>query len=854
MRTLYLLLILLLVMVIAMGERPKKAIQRRIKRHVDTADSLRPLRRSKRRWVLTTIVLEENDPGPFPKLAGDLFNDRSENYTIKYLISGPGVDEPPEVGLFFINDHTGQVFVNRAIDREKTPLFVIRFDAADRLTGTIVDKSLIFNVEVKDLNDNAPVFDKKIYEVTVKETANLDNPIFHVTAIDHDKEDTLNSKVSYHLVNQIPDLPNIKFSVDPVNGLIRGKGCLNFEDTNMIRLIVGARDNAPEPLASTTTVIIRIEDGNNNMPVFTTDKYELSVHEGEVKNDILRLKVEDKDAPKTPAWRAKFKILTGNDDQNYNLTTDPVTNEGILSIIKPLDFERTVTKTLDISVENEEPFFSCQSNKLRMDRTVARSNVTVIISVIDSNDAPVFSPAIKTIREKEGLKPGTVLGTFNATDPDKVPNKIRYKIAEDPAGWVTVDENTGVITTVQELDRESPYVNKTLYKVVVHAIDDGDPPETGTGTVLLYISDINDNTPQLVTPYLQRCEQQNNMPFTVQAADKDLDPYAGPFKFDVPADHSRSVKETWDMRQSSDDSVEFSMRKSLTKGNYTIPLEIYDRQGTHSQQILNVRVCSCPDGVNCEKLAPASHQLGGGAIGAIIGTLIFLLLALCLLMCFFCGSDAKKGHNIPANDEGNQTLIQYNEEGGSALSHASPAVLMANGNGNTGHAIKDKEAVGRPLSSTFPRAQVHSWDADAVGRSPAARTQHQPWETDGAGLIRSASKRTGQNQTWTQGNQSMLSQNGTWHQNGKYVRTGSLKHRYENAFTEKIGEMLSQRLQGINVDDEISTYKPRTYAYEGELEQIDSMDSIAFPDNTMDFSFLDDFDPKFATLEEICKQ
>ncbi|XP_075703152.1 cadherin-like protein 26 [Rhinoderma darwinii] len=855
MRTLYPLLVLLLAVVItSLGERPSVSLQRRIKRHVDTPDSLRLLRRSKRRWVLTTIVLEENDQGPFPKYAGDLFNDRSENYSIRYLISGPGVDEPPEIGLFQVNDNTGQVFVNRAIDREKTPLFVICFDVADRATGTIVDKSLIFNVEVKDLNDNAPLFEKTMYEVTVKETANLDNPVFQVTATDNDKEDTLNSKVTYYMVNQIPDIPNVKFSIDPDNGLIRGKGCLNTETASIIRLIVGARDNAAEPMASTTAVIISVQDGNNNMPVFTNDKYELSVPEGEVKNDLIRLKVEDKDVPKTPAWRAKYKILTGNDGENYNLVTDPETNEGILSIIKPLDFEGMPTKTVVISVENEEPYFSCQNAKLRMDKTIARSNVTLSITVIDSNDAPVFSPASKIIREKEGLKPGTILATFTATDPDKVPNKIRYKIAEDPAGWMTVDENTGVITTTQELDRESPYVNQTLYTVIVHAIDDGEPPGTGTGTVLLYLSDINDHTPQLVTPYLQRCEQQSKMPIIVEATDKDLDPYAGPFKFDVAADYSRAVKESWDIRQNSDKSVEILMRQDLTKGNYTIPLEIYDRQGSYSQQVLNIRVCSCPDGQNCEKLEPASHYMGGGAIGAIIGALLLFLLALCLLMCFLCGSGGNKHRNIPGNDEGNQTLIQYNEEGGSALSQASPAVLIANGNGNIDLATKDKEAVGRTLSSTVPRSHYQSWVGDAVGRAPATRAQLHSLETDGAGLVGSVSKRTGQNQIRAQAAQSMQSQNGTWHQNSKYMKNGSLKHRYENAFVEKIGEMLSQRLQDMKSDDEISAYKPRTYAYEGDLERIDSIDSFTFPDNSADFSFLDDFDPKFSTLEEICKQ
>lgn len=860
MKTFPLLLVLLLVVVRVHAQEQQGGVQERTKRHVDSAGSPVLLRRSKRRWVLTTIVLEENDPGPFPKKAGDLFNDRAENYSIKYLISGPGVDEAPEKGLFYIDDLNGEVFVKRAIDREKTPLFVVRFDATDRLTGQVLDKSLIFNVEVRDKNDNAPRFSQTVYNLSLKETTNLDSPILHVTATDDDREDSPNSAVSYYLIRQIPDLPNVKFTVDPKNGLIRGEGCLNYEASNFIRLIVGAKDNGPVSLSNSTTVNIRIQDGNNNMPVFTSgDKYEFTMGEGELKHELLRLKVEDKDTPQTPAWKAKYKILIGNENENYNLTTDPETNDGILDIVKPLDFEGTPTKTVIITVENEEPYFSCENKKLRMDKAVASPNVTVLITVLDSNDAPVFTPNVKVFREKENVVVGTVLGTFTATDPDRVPNNIRYKIAQDPAGWMTVDENTGVVSTTQVLDRESPFVNGSTYTALIYAIDDGEPPATGTGTISLYISDVNDNTPELTTPYMYRCDHQLDVPFTIEATDKDIDPFAGPFKFDL-ADHSKSMAQMWQVEKVSDNTAKIVMLKSLAKGNYTIPFDIYDRQGTSKTQNLNIRVCSCPDQINCEKMAPASYQLGGGAIGAIFVALLLFLLALCLLMCFLCGS-AKKKHMVP-NDEGNQTLIKYNEEGGSALTQASPATLIVSGNGTMDYGIKEKEAVGRVLSNnSFPRSQYQQWEGerDSVGRM-MPRAQYQSWETDGVGVGLAAGAGAGgrrlvQNGTWTQHshrNQGALDTSYT--SSSKYMKNGTFKARSDNAFVEKIGDILSKRLHGLSDDDDQGVYKPRVYAFEGELDRNASMESINCPDDTMDFSFLDQFDPKFARLEEICKK
>ncbi|KAJ7404943.1 cadherin 26 [Willisornis vidua] len=561
--------------------------------------SLSPLRRAKRTWVITTIDVQEEDKGPFPKYAGQLHHIKALDTSLKYLISGPGVDEPPEVGLFSIEDDVnGHVYVHRTIDREKTPDFLVRFDIEHRDSGEPLGRPLFFNIKVQDINDNAPEFAKEEYSITVRENHSQDEPVFQITALDKDEADTMNSQVSYSISMQMPIPDGFTFKIDPTNGSIFLTRCLDYQTANSFKLLIKASDQGSPQLSSTATVNVAVEDANNHLPVFAS--------------------------------------------------------------ADPLDYEGDSEMRLVISVANEEPFFLCK-NGIVMTSSLESTNTTVNIKVIQSQRALNFHPPVLTVQKEDSMKPGRVFRKYPATYPDDVPNNIKYELAHDPGRWLSVDENSGVLTVAKEFEKESPFVNNSLYTIIVRATAPGFPPQTATGTILLYLSDMNDHMPSLVVPSLDVCDKKEGTILLIHTKPALVHSHSGPFTFEL-AEDSEDVKHNWTLGRNFGQSVELLMVRSLPQGSYFVPIIIQDKEGFSTRQRQHIRLCFCPDGHTCtdSPVPQAAVGLGGGAIAIMV--MAFLLLLVSIILLCQCHGSGSKSKAIVLPWEGEQTSIRYNEE------------------------------------------------------------------------------------------------------------------------------------------------------------------------------------------------
>ncbi|KAL4655280.1 cadherin-like protein 26 [Arapaima gigas] len=786
------------------------------------------LRRTKRRWVLSTIELVEEDKGPFPKEATRLFNDKGTDHMLKYFISGEGVTENPK-GVFSINDTSGVVFVHKAIDREKNPTFHIKFDVVDRETNKILDKTLAFDVAVKDINDNPPIFQYSVLSVNVKEMTTAGDLPVRLLAFDADDQATANSKFTMRLVSQDPEYPQFGIKVlDPYVSQLTSTGCFNYDKTKQYKVLVEAKDHGSPPLSSTSTVLINILDGNNHAPVFTKKQYKTEVMEMAINQDILRLKVEDKDLPNTTASQAVFDIVEGNEDGHYEIKTDPKTNEGVLTVVKGKDYERTTVMKLRIEVKNVDPLVVCSpADPTGLNEVPPPNAVDVFVHVIDVNDAPEFKKSANDVYQAEESNPGVLLFTPEVTDAEG--DSIRYVLAEDPAHWVKIDEKTGAVTTIQRMDRESPYVNNSIYTILIHAIDNGKPPATSTGTVYVHLDDINDNLPFLANNSVVLCGNKEKS-VEVKARDKDKQPFAAPFFFSLRGEDTQ-LKNRWKLDPETGESAMLHSLKTLAYGNYMVPLTIQDQQGQRRDHDLEVVMCDCGDGAVCRRLASQSSALGAGGILALVAGLLLLLLP--LLFCLFCECEGNKQQKFLYDDERNQTLIKYNQEGGGSDCKAHPALFLTpNSSRVTEDGTKNHAGAGAKVREATRPAVVSQG--------------YETWRSQGKGTVSDARQTCCLlRKLWTVVKQSAYFQNETM-RISKELSLG-LERNVLGHLEKRLYEVDERQLQ----DREYNPYK---YAYEGKGSSCRSLEQLSFENFGDNLDFLQDLDPKFSTLGGICRK
>ncbi|KAK3566594.1 hypothetical protein QTP86_001078 [Hemibagrus guttatus] len=629
------------------------------------------IKRMKRDWVIPPINVPENSRGPFPQELVRIRSDHDNKVNLRYSVTGPGADQPP-TGIFSIDPISGELSVLKPLDREHIPSFHLRAHAVD-LNGNQVENPIDIVINVIDMNDNRPEFVHQIWNGTVPEGSRPGTSVMTVTSEDKDDPRTHNGQLRYKILSQNPESPSANmFTINNSTGsIITVAAGLDREKVPQYKLIVQATDMDGNPmygLSNTATAVITVTDVNDNPPEFTSDAFHGDVPENRVNVIVTNLTVVDKDQPNTPAWNAVYKITAGDPTGRFSVPTDPTSNEGLVTVVKPIDYEMTRTFMLTVVVMNEIPL----ERGIHLPR---QSTATVSVRVIDVNERPNFDPNPRLITLDEGMPAESVLTTFVAQDPDRfMQQTIRYSKHSDPADWLRIDPNTGRITTIAVLDRESPYVQNNLYNATFLATDNGIPPASGTGTLQILLHDINDNAPQVFPHEVEMCEKPENNGINITALDGDLKPNAGPFAFELPARPS-DIRRNWTLTRLnegvSSDHAQLSLKIGfLERGIYEIPISITDsgNLAMSNTSYLRVKVCKCDQNGDCtDQEYLAATGLGTGAIIAILLCIIILLILVLLFVMWMKRKDKERQAKqllIDPEDDVRDNILKYDEEGG----------------------------------------------------------------------------------------------------------------------------------------------------------------------------------------------
>uniref|UniRef100_A0A673X3V7 Cadherin 15, type 1, M-cadherin (myotubule) n=1 Tax=Salmo trutta TaxID=8032 RepID=A0A673X3V7_SALTR len=582
-----------------------------------------------------------------------------------YKLEGPGVDQDPK-DLFEIDDKTGWIRSMIPLDREKYRSFTLKAFALSP-SGERLENPSTIEIVVLDQNDNRPNFSQKEFAGSVSEFSVPGTSVMSVTATDADDPTTDNAILSYSIVGQesIPPLRVNKtmFGINNETGAIyiRDVG-LDREVVKGFRLILQVADMSGMGLTSLANAVIHVTDINNNPPRFSP--YLVSFT-NKVDFVIGWVNATDNDEPGTGNWETKYTIAKGNPSRNFAIRTDPVTNEGILSVVKTLDYETQEVYTLTLTVENVNPL----SIKAPRDPV---SSATVVVTVVNENEAPRFNKDPIEIVVLESVVPGTVLASNIAYDPDNA--KLKYDILRDPEGWLIINHETGEITARTPFNVRSPHVKNNIYNAVIRVTDTDAGGISTTASLVITLRETNDFFPQLFPLMGTVCSEsgRETSGLFLSAVDEDLPPHAEPFTFQL---QDINVSANWTIIQVNETHAVLRPLVELETEEYAVTVLVTD-SGTPSLSAyaqVNVTVCLCGKDGECKAEAAAifGTRVGVSFIALLVIMASIALLLLLLLLAVAVGNcrrhHMKKGEGLLVGDSDEDirdNVLNYDEQGG----------------------------------------------------------------------------------------------------------------------------------------------------------------------------------------------
>uniref|UniRef100_A0A663EVK9 Cadherin domain-containing protein n=1 Tax=Aquila chrysaetos chrysaetos TaxID=223781 RepID=A0A663EVK9_AQUCH len=406
---------------------------------------------------------------------------------------------------FALHGKTGHLVTAKRIDREQV------CESAQRCVlrcEVIVEGEMqVYGIEVEitDINDNAPSFREAETELRMSETTAPGSRFPLAEA--HDPDSGRNSLQSYELSGD----EHFSLGVQAGPGgdqrpeLVLAKA-LDREEAAFHELVLRASDGGEPARTGTARIRVAVLDANDNAPVFSQAEYTLRVPEDvPVGSTLVTVTATDADEGIYGRVKYSFHKISDRSSKLFNLDSE----SGQISLKEDLDFEEISSHELEVQARDGGELFD---------------TAKVAITVTDVNDnAPELTVSSSLSAISEDAPPGTVVALLHVQDRDSGANgEVRCSIAERlPFQLEKSFEDYYRVVTARELDREEV----AEYNVTVRAADGGSPALWSSAVLALRVLDVNDNAPVFAEARYSARLPENNaagaLVLTVRAADAD---------------------------------------------------------------------------------------------------------------------------------------------------------------------------------------------------------------------------------------------------------------------------------------------------------------------------------------------
>ncbi|XP_051969546.1 cadherin-22 isoform X2 [Xyrauchen texanus] len=516
--------------------------------------------RVRRGWIWSQIFVEEEDPTP--RKIGQLKSDYDTgDFTIKYILSGEGAGE-----IFIIDEYTGDIHTVQCLDREQKPFYILQAQAINRRSKQPVEPESEFIIKVQDINDNAPEFINEPYISSIPEMCPTGTSVIQVTATDSD-DPTFgnNAKLIYSILQGEP-----YFSVEP-----------------------------------------------------KTDLYTFAISESApVGTTVGRIMADDGDVGVNAKMIYSLEDLEGS--STFTIQTDADTQEGIVTLAQPLDYESKRRFVIVVEAINENIDTRFLSAYEFRDRT------TLKITVTNVDEPPIFTETPYRWKVLENAPVGTTVGSVYARDTDTTNNPIRYSISQytDTSHMFRIDFRNGTLYVAESLDRETV----AWHNLTINAREISDGQLFSSVSVIIMVLDINDNMPTLsqhYQPYVCEDTKAGELIELISATDADDPVDSHHFYFSMVPD--KHINPNFTIRDNQDNTAGILARRSSftrhERRQYYLPVVIRDSgspvlSGTIT---LTISVCACQ---------PSGHCPSGGVEAQALALDISMQTVLGLSLCF----------------------------------------------------------------------------------------------------------------------------------------------------------------------------------------------------------------------------